>query len=363
MVDSHFITSQPYPNNYGHTTTPLDNFPLPCTVCEVGFPTEFCESDEVCVKLSDQQISIVATNGSLLEGSPFSLDNQCSPRYLQKLTSDSYAVICQESSYHIFRTTGPGGPQLEEKIQGSGTDGVLVQSEYNAFGQLRDGLHHVEVDIDILVLHDVLTGTFDYIYPDIDCMPHSLGLHTIFSSIGKLIVSCTTYTEERAYFLHSVIYYDSDYEFIDLCDNPIPSPGGNTFAVACNNTLAVYTPTDVELYNSKIFRSRIVYISYLSPTTIVVDTEYQQHIVTVDGSGLYEIVTLYDTTNCTFVHKLITDDIYVTVCENDAQYFAVLVNTTRKSNKGTTGCVLQFPTATDTNPAYYSDHYSRHNTS
>lgn len=336
VVGAQSITSQPYPDPKAtgqRTTTQLsDHFPTTCTTCDRGAMTEHCNyEDGFCVKLSDTSISLISVNGSLLHGSPFRLDRSCTPRYLQKLKQGDFAVICWESSYHIFkcRSDLDCDPQLQEiSPGGSGArDGILVQSSSH-FN--HHGFHHVEIVGNDIESHDVSSGGgYDLLFPDAECI-ETLSLYPTFSSHETFFLSCLTATKKRTYFLHS-IRPGSDPIRIDLCSDPLSSPNGGSFAVVCNGSLAVFN--NAEHYCSENFGSSITFHNYLNPATLVVilDTG-NQYIVDVDifmdSGGLDGIITLHNTSTCSSVHKLLTHDVYATVCRKTTFYDVQLFNVT-----------------------------------
>ena len=340
MVGRDFITEQPYPFISGIeecTDIPLDeHFPLPCTTCDTGAPTELCNyKTEVCIKLSDSHISIINMNGTLLN--QISLDDRCTPRYLQKLkslSSDHYALVCKEASYYHFRVTATRSIVDATFIAGQGTDGILVESVRTEFGQRRISLHHLELDTGVIYPYNVFHGTHESsIYPDYSCIEDSISLHPLLTLNGRFIISCSTAsTSERVYFLHSVDYYDGDPLPLSLCGDPLPSPRGHTFTVACEATLKIYMKNDTAQYHSKTFSSKIVSHSYLNSATVIVNTGNQQHIVNLDlyvaTGGIEGVLTVDDTTNCSYVQKLITREIYATACRDATMYDVRLVNRT-----------------------------------
>ena len=334
MVSSQTITSVQYPmTGEDLSVVPLDDFPLPCTKCDQSAMTEDCNYETgICITLSDTSISVIGTNATLIDNGQFSLDAHCTPRYLQKLTLVKYVVICWESSYQLFHTDDL---QLEEISLGEdgARDGILVQSSRNEFGS-QTHLYHVEIhDSDHLVLnYNVVGGVPGFIFPDNDCTFDSLALHPIFSLHGKFFLSCSTANEERAYFLHSTDTYDDPIR-VSLCSDPLSYPNSSTFAVACNSSLEIYMKNNVERHQSKNFSSSIISFWYLNPTTLILDTGNQQ-IVNVDlfmeSSGSDGVLALNGTdTNCSLTRKLLTPDVYATVCTSDELYNVYLLNTTK----------------------------------
>ena len=335
MVGPRTITSELYPMTDGVcSVVPLDDFPLPCTKCEQGTMTEDCNYEAgVCITLSDTSVSVIGTNATVLDNGQFSLDSQCTPRYLQKLTHVKYAVICWESSYHLFHTDYLQLDRISSGEDGA-RDGILVQSSSDVFGR-QTHLHHVEIhDSDHSVyIYDILGGVSDLIYPDYDCMYDSLALHPIFSSYGTFFLSCSTANEAKMYFLLSTDTYGSSPIRVTLCSDPLSYPESSTFAVACNYSLVIYMKNDMEYHHSMNFSSSITFFSYLDPTTLILDTG-NQHIVSVElfmnSGGSDGVLALNSTnTNCSLIRKRLTPDVYATVCASGGVYNVQLFNTTQ----------------------------------
>jgi hypothetical protein len=92
---------------------------------------------------------------------------------------------------------------------------------------------------------------------------------------------------------------------------------------------------DVENYQSKNFSDGITFVSYLNPTTLILDAR-TQHIINVDlfmkSGGSDGILTLNSTdtsTNCSLIRKLLTPDVYATACTNGVLYNVQLFNATK----------------------------------
>ena len=317
VVDNETLTSQPYPQTNGERTTTAiaANFPTPCTVCDSGAPTENCNYEEgVCTKLSNEDITYITTNGSVLYG-PFSLSSDCTPRYLQTFSSTKFAVVCQESSYLLFDFASSPIP-LDEPIIGEG--GILVQ-----FNNNDEDFYHIEiVGGYVFSLHNPRYSTPAMVYHP-GCVQGSLLLHPLFSLSGFFILSCILDNKERAYFMYHVVNHDTPIS-LDLCGDPLSSLNhGDTFAVTCDDTVTVYMTENVSNYRSFTFETNITFRSYLDSTTLLLVTGNKHHLLEVDtfmsSSGLDGIHTA-DAINCTFPLKLIAPDLYAMTCNNGTEY-------------------------------------------
>ena len=327
MVGDDAIVSQAYhfTNATGEPTTfPLpDGYPLQnCTTCDTGMPTDYCDNeDERCFRISDTGISIVAgTNGSLLYSSPYSLGSGCTPRYLHQLDKDKYGIICHESSYRLFYIEEDGGgPVLSELSHAVGSGGILVQTTRD----FETYTIHVEIKSGYILTHEIESSTNGFFPEDgyEGCAPHSLSLQPTFAS-GLFFLHCTTDAGERHFLCRQRCTE------VDICSNPLPSPpsttgGRNTFVAVCGDTLTVYDTNDVTQNYSASFGCNISSHSYLDKDTLLIETESEQHFVTVDtffnSHGSAGVTTLENTDVCS-LHKLLTPDIYATVCRNGLLY-------------------------------------------
>ena len=317
---------------------PVDTvFPGTCTTCDFGTPSEYCEyENQYCIKLSDTSVSIVAVNGSLLYGSPYMLDGACTPRYLHRLGrmtyGMTYGIICRESSYHRFSFGEDGNPVLHgiENGEPGARSGILVRSS-------SGNLYHVELIESIISIHDIGQSTSVYHEIHSNCIRGSFALHPAFISNGQFHLSCKSENGDPVNRLYSV--KNEDYEPLELCANPLFSPptsstGIDTFAVNCSKTLMIYQTNNAAQTYSTSFNSSIASLLYLDKNTLLVDTRSEQHIVVIDrfmnGNGSDGIATLEDTFNCSLLYKLITPNIYATVCRTGLHYEVRLLDKTRR---------------------------------
>ena len=315
MVSAENVMSLSYPdtNEENSTIMPLsEDFPSPCTTCNVHIATEDCNFEKgICFKLSDGSVSLTGTNGSLLYDSPFILDSGCTPWRFRRLDDVQYGILCKEFSYQVFNVDNRQLDQIQYGTA-SATDSILVKSNGH--------LYHVELVSGIVIVYDVYHGDQYYISADSDCI-NLISIHSLYSL--RFILSCSTADRERVYFLHSLVP-QSDHEFIDLCDEPFSFPGSETFGVTCNEILTVYMTDDISNQYSISFETIIISQSYVDNTTLLVDVGDQQHIVNtntfVQSNGSDGILTLNNTTNCSLTKKLVTPELYATVCENGDLY-------------------------------------------
>ena len=334
LVNEDSVTLQLYNSTTesgGPIDTPLaDVFPGMCTVCDPLYLTEFCEyEDGYCVKLSDDSVSIIAMNGSLLYSSPYMLDSECTPWYPHRLDQMTYGIVCRESSYHILRF-GEDGPVLERNMQGSGSGGILVPSPSGE-------LYHVELKDSILVVYGTKSSHPQYRFINSSCVS-SLKIRPTFTSSGLFHLSCATNSGSQVHLLYSA--NNGDYEHqLALCGDPLfspptSSPGIDTFAVACGKTITVYETNNVAESYSMSFNSTILAHSYLDKGMLLVDTGTKQHVVAVDtfvnSSGSDGIATLENTLNCSLLKKALTPDIFSTVCNNGLYYSVRLFDINRR---------------------------------
>ena len=316
MVSAENVMSLPYPdtNEENRTIMPLsEDFPSPCTTCNVHIATEDCNFEKgICFKLSDGSVSLTGTNGSLLYDSPFILDSECTPWRFRRLDDVQYGILCKEFSYQVFDVDNRHLDQIQYDTVGA-TDSILVKSNGH--------LYHVALASGIVIIvYDVYHGEQYPIFADSDCI-NLISIHSLYSL--RFILSCSTADRERVYFLHSLVP-QSDHEFIDLCDEPFSFPGSETFGVTCNEILTVYMTDDISNQYSRSFETTIISQSYVDNTTLLVDVGDQQHIVNtntfVQSNGSDGILTLNNTTNCSLTKKLVTPELYATVCENGDLY-------------------------------------------
>lgn len=343
-------SSQPYRFNgvAGEpTTTSLpEGFPQNCTTCESGLPTEYCDhKKQLCVKLTGRNVSILSTNVSLRDGSPYPLDGTtCTPRYLHQENKMTYAIVCEQSFYQHFHLREDGSPELGGISQRSGVGGILVQGLSSSSNHPE--LYHVEIQENpsyaYIITYEVYRHHEGQIFPEygfIACSPDSLTLHPAFSLTGRFFLYCLKYNNQ-AYFWCSV--YTTECIELELCSDPLPSPPGHagigTFYTVCGNTITIHNTNNVAEKRSLSFNSSISSHTYLDRNTLVVSTENQQHILTVNkflkSNSSGDVLTLENTTYCS-LQKLISPDVYATACQNDSSYNIRLVSVKSRQSLGT----------------------------
>ena len=332
VVTDRNIITQPYPIGPRSTASRLDPYEhYQCTTCDPGAPTEQCFPDfNLCAKLSDTDIALFGTNGTLLSSVP--LDRDCHPRDLQRLVSPRLhlGVDCHNFTSQVASIVGTMLSVLEH-------GGRTVQSEIMVEGA---GMHQetevyiVEIDGNYISQTNFHSGTRLDITPNTDCSDF-ISLFPLFTR-DKFLLWCDSNTGSRFVYIVDVldVFGLDSAPSVSSDSPPLSSPDGQTFLTVTNTTIHIYRTDDVTFQPPAVseFAGPISFHTYIDNNTLLLVIDGQGQVLVnvntfIDSSGTAGITPLPTASVDATLHKLLTHEVYATYNKTGALFNLLLFNT------------------------------------
>ena len=326
----HIIT-QPFPTGQRATQSRTDpNELYRCDLCDPGAPTEQCFPElniHVCAKLSDTAVAIIGTNG--VWHSSISLDPNCLPRSLQKLTSNGLHLSVDCHNY-----TSQLASIKDTEITWYEHQGWFVQSEIVVEGTGFHGttVYYVEIDGNLLFQSNFHSGLGPVdITPITDCS-NFISLSPLYTR-DKFLLWCDTNEAVKRLYVVDITGPNST-PHVASNSPPLSSPNGQTFVTLNNATLLAYRTDSLSVQppGAREFSGRIVFHTYIDNNTLLVFVDGQNQIlvnvdVFIDSSGTQGVFSLSSASISATLHKLMMHEVYVTCNTTGSLSYLLLFNT------------------------------------